>query len=386
MGRQSMYDLLTMPTGIDDLPGIRGFEQGFNERSDVAVQAADGTDLNEYFREIQQVLALRNTQRHRLIDRLTFDVVDTIDSVSVPAQVQFEEASEYGQPKGIRGGAKFFRGYDFKFYDLAVRYTWMFLAEADRAQLENLTNMALDADSQLLFSTVMKCLFNPTNLVGVADNNIPVTVNKFYNNDGEVPPPYKNTTFLGTHNHYLGSNGATVTSANLDAMADHLIHHGFGVDNGTRLVLMVNRVEGAVIRTFRVTGGAKYDFIPSSLYGGGIYLPASMGIVARPEGEVDGEVGTYGPWHVVEDDWIPAGYMAGIATGGTNNLMNPVGLRQHKNPAYQGLKIIPGQRSDYPLLDSFYRRGLGTGIRQRGGGVMMQVVASTTYTVPAAYA
>jgi len=386
MGRQSMYDLLTMPTGIDDLPGIRGFEQGFNERSDVAVQAADGTDLNEYFREIQQVLALRNTQRHRLIDRLTFDVVDTIDSVSVPAQVQFEEASEFGQPKGIRGGAKFFRGYDFKFYDLAVRYTWMFLAEADRAQLENLTNMALDADSQLLFSTVMKCLFNPTNLVGVADNNIPVTVNKFYNNDGEVPPPYKNTTFLGTHNHYLGSNGATVTSANLDAMADHLIHHGFGVDNGTRLVLMVNRVEGAVIRTFRVTGGAKYDFIPSSLYGGGIYLPASMGIVARPEGEVDGEVGTYGPWHVVEDDWIPAGYMAGIATGGTNNLMNPVGLRQHKNPAYQGLKIIPGQRSDYPLLDSFYRRGLGTGIRQRGGGVMMQVVASTTYTVPAAYA
>jgi hypothetical protein len=56
------------------------------------------------------------------------------------------------------------------------------------------------------------------------------------------------------------------------------------------------------------------------------------------------------------------------------------------NPAYRGLQHIPGTRSDYPLIDSFYRRGFGTGIRQRGAGWLVQVTSSATYTVPAIYA
>jgi len=36
-------------------------------------------------------------------------------------------------------------------------------------------------------------------------------------------------------------------------------------------------------------------------------------------------------------------------------------------------------------VDSFYRRGIGTGIRHRGAGAVMQIKASGNYTVPAAY-
>lgn len=384
--RKNIFEVLTMDDTLSAMDFIfSGREAGFNERSDVAVVAADGTDLNAMWREIAATLALRNSQRNRLVDMLTFKVTNEVETVSVPSNVQFEEASEYGQPVGIRGGARFHRGYDFKFYDLAVRYTWMFLAEADRQQLESYNNMALEADNRLVFEKVMKTLFNPTNLVGVADGNIPTNVYKLYNADGEVPPQYKNTTFAGTHSHYITSGGATVTSANLDTMADHLTHHGYGVDNGTRLVLLVNKQEANTIKTFKVATGAGFDFIPSSNYGGGVFLTSNAQIIARPEGEVPGEVGTYGPWHVVQEDYIPAGYMAGIAQGGAFNINNLVGIREHKNPAYQGLKLIPGARSDYPLIDSFYRRGFGTGIRQRGGGIIMQVTASGSYTTPAAY-
>lgn len=384
--RKNIFEVLTMDDTLSAMDFIfSGREAGFNERADVAVVAADGTDLNAMWREIAATLALRNSQRNRLVDMLTYKVTNEVETVSVPSNVSFEEASEYGQPVGIRGGARFHRGYDFKFYDLAVRYTWMFLAEADRQQLESYNNMALEADNRLVFEKVMKTLFNPTNLVGVADGNIPTNVYKLYNADGEVPPQYKNTTFAGTHTHYITSGGATVTSANLDTMADHLTHHGYGVDNGTRLVLLLNKQEANTIKTFKVATGAGFDFIPSSGYGGGVFLTSNAQIIARPDGEVPGEIGTYGPWHVVQEDYIPAGYMAGIAQGGAFNINNLVGIREHKNPAYQGLKLIPGARSDYPLIDSFYRRGFGTGIRQRGGGILMQVTAAGSYTTPAAY-
>lgn len=371
---------------LDDLPVI-GEERGFNERADVVV-AADGTDLNDFWAEIQETIRIRNADRTRLIDALTFRVTGPIEQVTVPSEADFEEASEYGQPVGIRAGAtRLFRGFDFKFYDLAVRYTWMFLAEADQNQLRQLNNTALEADTKLIFQKVMTRLFDPLNRNGITDKNEPITVFGFYNGDGEVPPKYKQNTFAANHNHYLVSGGATVTPANLTTLATSLEEHGYTLQNGYRLVLWVNKQEGAVIRTFKTTNGAAYDFVPNpELYGGAIWVPNNGQYVGGPQGRVQGEIGTWGPFHIVEEDYIPAGYMAAVATGGQENISNPIGIREHANPAYRGLKIIPGQRSDYPLVDSFYRRGIGTGIRHRGAGAIMQVKASGNYTVPAQYA
>ena len=371
---------------LADAP-IIGDETGFNERADVIV-AADGTDLNEFWNEVQDTIRIRNAQRNRLIDALATRVTSPVTSVLVPSSVDFEEASEYGQPVGIRGGGtRVFRGYDFKFYDLAVRYTWMFIAEADRRQLEMHHNLALDADNKLLFNKVMRTLFNSLNLNGVTDQNEPVTVYKFYNADGEVPPSYATYTHAGTHNHYITSGGATVTSANLDTLALELGHHGYTLQNGYQLVLRVNTTEAAVIKTFKTSSGASYDYVPNpAMYGGKVWVPNNGQYVGGPQGTLDGEIGTYGPWHIIEEPYIPSGYMVGLASGGPENLQNPIGIREHANAAYRGLKVIPGQRSDYPLLDSFYRRGFGTGIRQRGGGAVMQITASGSYTIPAAYA
>jgi len=369
-------------------PGNQG---GFNERADVLVQAADGSDLNEIWSEIQQTLAVWNRQRESLVSKLTYNVTETIEHVGVPGSTDFEEASEYGQPRGQSGYSYYNRGYDFKFYDLAMRFTWMFLAEAGQEQIRNLTNQALEADERLRFNKVMKTVFNPTNLTGIADKNIPTTVVKFYNGDGEVPPVYKTNTFTGSHTHYSTTqtlaSSATLTSATLDAVEDDFYSHGYTPQqSGTQLILMVSRQEGKLIRQFKVSTGAKYDFIPSANYGGGILLPFNGGIIARPQGTVQEEIGTYGPFHIVEDLYIPSGYLAFFASGGDFNINNPIGFREHQNPTYRGLTIIPGSRSDYPLTDSFFRRGFGTGVRQRGAGFLVQVTASATYTVPGIYA
>lgn len=381
---------LYLPAWLALEGSISGAEElhGFNERADATlVAAADGTDLNEFWAEVQATIRLRNADRTRIIDAFSTRVTDPFSEVTVPSEARFEKATEYGQPVGIRGTAtRKWRGYDFDFYDLAIRYTWMSIAESSLDDLRLNNNLALDADNALLFDRVLRTLFNSINTEGITDNNEPITAYKFYNGDGEAPPIYKGTTFATNHNHYLVSGGAAVTPANLTTLATAVGEHGYTLGNGYRLVLWVNRQEAQVIKTFKVANGAEYDFVPNpAMYGGAIWVPDNGRYVGGPQGVLPGEIGTWGPFHIVEEQYIPAGYIAAIATGGPENVQNPIGIREHKNPAYRGLKIIPGQRSDYPLLDSFYRRGFGTGIRQRGAGAIMQVKASGTYAIPAQY-
>lgn len=374
---------------LDDSPmGLDAFgqEKGFNERADI-VQAADGTDLNEFWNEVQDTIRLRNASRTSIIDQLIFRTNEVTEEVTVPSEVDFEEATEYGQPQGIKGTAqRFFRGYDFKFWDLAIRYTWMYIAEATSQQLTFNNNLALEADTKLQFRRIMQRLFNPLNGNGFTDKNEAITVFAAYNGDGEVPPAYKHNTFTGSHNHYTVTGAATVRSIDLDNLAKQTEEHGYTLQGGYRNVLWVNKQESDVIKTFRTATGAAYDFVPNpETFGGAIWVPNNGQYVGGPTGRLPGEVGTYGPFHVVEEGYVPAGYLVSIVTGGADNLTNPIAFREHSNPAYRGLKVIPGARSDYPLLDSFYRRGFGTGIRHRGGIAIAQVKASGNYTIPAMY-
>lgn len=82
---------------------------------------------------------------------------------------------------------------------------------------------------------------------------------------------------------------------------------------------------------------------------------------------------------------MPAGYVLGFVSGGEDNIGNLIGVREHENAALRGLRLLRGSQHDYPLVDSFYQRAFGTGVRHRGAGVVMQITAGA-YTVPAEYA
>lgn len=96
-------------------------------------------------------------------------------------------------------------------------------------------------------------------------------------------------------------------------------------------------------------------------------------------------IGAYGFWNIAEEPFIPPGYLLGIGFGGRFDLRNPVGLRQHQNPAMQGLRVLPGNNQRFPLVDGFYLRSFGTGIRQRGSAAVMQIKASGSYDIPTDY-
>lgn len=373
------------------LGSVVGMARGTNTEGDVLTQTIDGRSLNDIWREFQASLTLWNEGRSTLVQALTFPVAQPIEDVPQITGDDFEEASEFGEPKGLRGADYFSIGYDFKWYDLAIRYTWKYLAEATAGQVESLNNMALEADNRLVFSKVLKAIFNNVNrTASIRGQN--VNVYPFYNGDGTVPPKWKNYEHLGTHTHYITSGAAAVVSGDLDDLETHLVHHGYGRQNGATLILLANRQEVNTIRTFRVATGASYDFIPATGQPPWL-LPTNTGGVVTPQGgavpsQVGGMtvVGQYGAFLVVEEDYIPAGYLFAFATGGQNTATNPVGFRQHANAGLQGLRLVKGRDNDYPLIDSFYNRGFGTGIRHRGAGIVMEITADAAYDIPADYA
>ena len=355
--------------------------RGINSRADLLV-LSDGTDPNTLWNEFNSALDIANAQRTALSNLLCFRTTDKHSTVLQTAGGDdFEIASEYGVPSGVRIGKSALQlGYPFKWYDRATRWTWQYLADASSAELEADHNAAIAADNRLQMKTILNALFSKANRTG--DPSTDATVYALWNADGTAIPDYNGSTFnAGTHTHYTTTGGATLDAADLELLISQPIHHGYGVDDGARIVVLTSLQDGVsdAIQGFRAgVAGAKFDFIPSDT--SIPYLTTETLVGQRPTGEFNGMkiIGQYGDALIAAGSpLIPAGYLASVAVGGATPVL---GLREHKTRS--GLQLIPGYRQDYPILDAYYVRGLGAGVRQRGAAACMQVTASATYTDP----
>jgi len=332
--------------------------------------------------EFQLSLSLLNARRSAFAALLSFPTTNPAESVpQTTSRDDMELASEFGQPMGIRITPDIARlGFTLDWYDVASRFTDRFLAEATAAEVRTVHGLALEADNRLVFRLILSALTNP--LARLNSDGTPVL--GLWNGDGSVPPPFLSTTFDGGHSHYLTSGSAVLDGIDIDVMVEHLQHHGYGGD-GSRIILLANRTEAKAIRRMRanITVGTEltaYDFIPSAAAPAYLTNLVVQGQIPPGEFERLPVLGSLGPALVIEDGLVPAGYVIAAATGGANSQVNAVGFRQHKRPEHQGLRQIPGGGA-YPLTDSFYNRGCGTGVRHRGAAVVLQVTAGS-YVAP----
>lgn len=296
----------------------------------------------------------------------------------------FEEASEYGNPKSTRLVHDVLdMGATFKWYDARWGATWRYLADATAAEVQANANAIIAADQDHLFQDVMATVFRDANRqVRDERTNAVYDVLAFANGDGWVPPSYAGQSFDGTHTHFRTTGAATVASGDLDEIIDDFKSHGHSQENGAQIVLFVNSVEGNVISTFRVANGDRADFIPAQ--GARFYAEGAL-VGDQPAATFAGfpVKGAYDEAIIVETSRIPAGYVVGLASGGALAPTNPIMLRRH--PKFPGLTLVDGGSDKYPLVDSYWASGFGTGVRQRLAGMVMQVTASPTYTAPALY-
>lgn len=377
------------------IPSIAGGDRGMHAAGDILTQTQDGMPLNDLWATYQRWLDDWNTDREALVKFLTWNTTESYENFYTGGgQADFEEATEYGEPVGHRPSATYdVMGFPFKFYDLSGRFTWQYLANASAAQVDSFANMAMEADSRLVFLKVMRTLFSNTR----GTNDKGQTVYPFYSGAaGDKPADYKSTTFADNHNHFVTSGTATVTAANLEALLNLLYEHGYTQQFGYNAVVLVNKAQGDRIRQFRSianNGGVaddmhgQYDFVPA-VNTPSFLLPTNMVAEGgRPAGTLNGltVIGAYGDATIIQEDYIPAGYMVAFVTGGADSLSNPIAFREHPTTTLRGLRLVKGRQPDYPLIDSFYVRGFGTGVRNRGAGAVMQVTANATYTIPTQY-
>lgn len=164
---------------------------------------------------------------------------------------------------------------------------------------------------------------------------------------------------------------------------------GFGTkETNSQLLILANPDEAEDIQSFRAGAAsrpsgpiAKFDFIPS------VDAPPYLtpdNIVGQPApASFQGlpVLGSYGPAFLIESNFVPSGYVAVVSTNGPGANSNVIGVREHANTAYRGLRQIPGV-GPFPIVESFSARSFGVGVRQRGAAVCVQVTASPTYTAP----
>jgi hypothetical protein len=381
--------------GLEATPYGGSQPTGFHTEGDVIRTTVDQIDTNVLWREFTEVLARLRGQRQPLVDLLTYTVPRPYERIpQAGSNMNFEKASEFGVPVAIRTGVTYYSlGFAFDWYDTGARYTWKYLAEADAEQIRSVFDTVLEGDNRLVFNEVMRTLYRNTNRT-TEIQDVDFNVYTFYNADGTVPPSYTTNTFTGSHNHFVTSGAATITSGDLDEAQDDLAAHGYSVANGYVIMHLVNKQESAVIRGFKSTvngGTARWDFIPAQGTPNWllpVQLMTNQNGVPQPPNTYRGikVLGQYGDALILENDYFVPGYVVTTATGGPENLNNPIGIREHARPELRGLRIVKGRSDDYPLQDSYWQHGFGTGVRQRGATYVMQITAAGSYTIPATYA
>lgn len=360
--------------------------QGYATEGDVLVnKTSDGVDLNSIWNQAAQALSSWNRERSALASLISYPTVAVGDAIpQALGGANFEKASEFGEPQGLRGQPDaLILGYNFEDYDLASRTTWKFLRAARSEQVLAAMNDALEADNRLVTGTLLRRLFDPTEGLNEQMHRV---FGLWNGTDGMAPPSHAGQTFPSTTSHYLASNNAAIDPGDLVDAIDQVRSKGFGIAN-TQLIVLCHPAEAEEISTFKAgieTNGvtSKFDFIPSETAPAYLTPENIVGQVAP--GEFGGlpVSGSYGPAWIIPSYFVPQGYLAAVASGGPNSQLNPVAFRQHVNPAYQGLRMIPGRDQRYPLQDSYFQRSFGCGVRYRSAACVVQVTAGSVYTAP----
>ncbi|AHN84029.1 major head protein [Mycobacterium phage Hawkeye] len=389
-GRAMGYDGFLQVLSVVGLSGRQDNQGGYNTQADIKYKTSDGVPYNDLWGLFTGALDAWNQHKSKIVQLLTFNVTSQTEKVPRIGQFGFEKASEFGVPQSKRTDLNFYQlAYDFEDYDLAFRYTWKFLRDSPSNQIKAYHNQAMQADLKLIHRKVMEAIFDnrqrEASIEGLLYNVYPL-----YNGDSMVPPEYNGTTFTSGHNHYLVSNGTKIDSQDVEDMADHIREHGYNEENGTKLVAFAHKAEIQEVRKFRFgqtnnnSAVANYDFVQSPAQSP-LYLPNAEGLLGKqPQDFWNGlrVQGSYDDVLWIEEPTMPAGYVLMLATGGTLAQQNLVGFREHEDAAWRGLRILPGNQTRYPLVDGFYQRSFGTGIRQRGGAAVLQIKASGTYDIP----
>lgn len=322
------------------------------------LMTTDGIDLNEIlYGTVLPTVDVYN--RQEILDLralLCSDHDESYVKFDVSGNWKFEKLGEGQMPQArkiVWGKMQ----KDTEKYGLNIGYTydWLMSDVASADNIRRMINNAIRQDRALQTAVILdECL----------------TSGGFY--DGsfsaaeviKAPTTFGQNTFTGSHTHYNGSGSSTLTLATLTSMKEHVKQHGFkGTLWGLMNADMTKQIEDL-----------------AGWYGGTAANPVAGKVVDQVA--IDGFAGRLLGINWKETEWMPDDYLMIIGTFEGRAGEKPLRFIQKKNPAARGLILTPGQRPDYPIINSAYIHWLEALVLIRAAGVVYHIAATTAYTNP----
>lgn len=251
------------------------------------------------------------------------------------------------------------------------------LAYMTASELTANVQSVLIANTNTTRFEMLKALLNNTQRTFKDELHGDIIVEPLANGDTVVYPPVDGSTTEATDNHYLESNylptAISDTNNPYPVMVAEIEEHFGTRTGGSPIVVFNNPAQTAVVE-------ALTDFVevPDRYIRLGDDESIPVGLPQVP-GRVIGRVN--GAW-AVEWAWCPAAYMLGI------HLEAPRPLLQRIDPADTGLGVglqLVGGDEAYPFNEAFWRNRFGFGVGNRLNGVVMELAAGGSYTIPTGY-
>lgn len=229
---------------------------------------------------------------------------------------------------------------------------------------------------------MLRALLNSASWTFVDELYGSLTVQPLANGDSVLYPPVVGSSTEATDNHYRGSNFTTAnisdTNDPIRIIVDELEEHFGTPTGGSPIAIFLNPAERD-----KVMGLTSFvEVVPSTVRPG---MDTDVPQLIPPELQRGSwrVLGTcHGAW-ICEWRRIPAEYMSGV------HLDAPPPLVERVDPTDTGLGSglrLVARDMDFPFESSYWRHRFGLAVRNRLNGVALQLVASTSYTTPTAFA
>lgn len=339
----------------------------------------------DIYKQIREVLAAYEETTNAVIGTLADRGTTITENYAYGAGGGFlQPSAEFGQRLATRVEyGEFQVGYPIARYSDRAMFTPEYLLRATVADVQAKTVDALIKDQNTLWRGVVAAMFDNTNYSFVDPADIgggqgTLGVKRLFNADSSEGHIFVNgvQVDIGTLNHYKTSGSGSFNTAAFTLAKTTLKDVGLGSD----VVYFISEADELTVR-------ALADFIPVDPDNGltiayNPLLQPTRSIVKNPK--AIGVIKNLG--EVVMLSFIPTGYIVAM----DRNADKPVFIRESDLAELRGFKLtgdeVVSENSvldgPNPMLNKYWSRIFGAGVRNRANAVVVQITASGSYTAP----
>jgi hypothetical protein len=287
-------------------------------------------------------------------------------------RMEMNEVDEFGVARTQAPTSGLELGFPLRKFEVSTGWTNDYLQRATGKEIAKKLLGVQTAYAQRIQDELLFSIFNNVNYTYVDTfvDKTSLAVKAFLNADGAAIPDAPNgTTFDGsTHTHYKGRAGGSLAYTDIDSLISNVVEHG----NMKGVSLFVPE---AMVATLSGLTSTKFVKLTSA-----VLVPANTSDATIVRDNVDNDpanklVGYWDSYPVYTRSWVPANYIAVLATGASEK---PLVYREDKY--VQGL--VGDMEYGNPVITAkAFKAYMGVSVWNRAAGAVLYT-GGTSYVKP----